>query len=75
LSDEQHILCWLESRQAEKTKIRAHTRYYVSLLQGNQQTPCSYLDRAARELRDVFATYCSCSSRVYPCHEAMSLIT
>ncbi|GFN22240.1 phenylalanine--tRNA ligase beta subunit-related protein [Thermanaeromonas sp. C210] len=54
----REILCRLEVKQCEKTKITPQTTNSFFIIQGNTATPMDYLYRAADELMGLIATYC-----------------
>ncbi|OIQ10549.1 phenylalanyl-tRNA synthetase subunit beta [Moorella thermoacetica] len=56
--DAREILCRLEVKQCEKTKITPETTNAFFIIQGNAATPMDYLYRAADELMGLIATYC-----------------
>lgn len=57
-SDDQDILCFFESRQADKTKITAQTKNFITYLQGNAKTSDEYLNQAVQELLGLYQKYC-----------------
>lgn len=57
-SDDKDILCFLESRQCEKTKITPSTKRFITYIQGNAQTSREYLDQATQDLLNFYQKYC-----------------
>jgi len=57
--DEREILCRLEVKQCEKTKVTTDTTDCFFIIQGNPATPMEYLHRATDELINLIAVYCN----------------
>jgi DNA/RNA-binding domain of Phe-tRNA-synthetase-like protein len=55
-SDE--VLCRLEHRQCEKTKLTADTSSAFYIIQGNANTPYAMLEQALRRLVDLTQRFC-----------------
>ncbi len=62
--DEREILCRLDVKQCEKTKVTTETRDCIFIIQGNSATPLEYLRQAASELIDLVAAYCGGSAHL-----------
>ena len=62
--DGNDVLCRLEVRQVEKTKVTTDTTDCFFIIQGNQQTPDAYLDEAARKLGQLLVRFCGGSYRI-----------
>lgn len=62
--DSNDVLCRLEVRQVEKTKVTADTSDCFFIIQGNQQTSDAYLDEAARKLGQLLVRFCGGSYRI-----------
>lgn len=74
--DEQEILCRLEVKQCEKTKVTTETERCLLIIQGNAATPIEYLHRAADDLTSGIATYCNGEAEVMEtrfCDEVLSV--
>ncbi|MBI5440959.1 MAG: hypothetical protein HY900_07095, partial [Deltaproteobacteria bacterium] len=52
------VLCRLEFRQAEKTKLTGETRDCLFLVQGNRNTPRSQVESTLQRLIDQLLFYC-----------------
>jgi DNA/RNA-binding domain of Phe-tRNA-synthetase-like protein len=53
------IICRLECKQVEKTKVTETTTDCFYILQGNHKTPCESLHAALNELVELTAQFCS----------------
>lgn len=58
LDSTNEILCWLEVKQVEKTKVDLDTRRCFYIIQGNRATPKDYLSAAAQELIELTTRFC-----------------
>ncbi len=58
-SDDKDVLCFLESRQCDKSKITLQTKNFITYIQGNTRTTDEYLDQAAGDLLSLYREYCS----------------
>lgn len=58
IDDSNAILCWLEVRQVEKTKVRLDTQDCFYIIQGNSATDAEYLLSAARRLIGLTKEFC-----------------
>jgi len=52
------IICRLEIRQGEKTKVTENTTNCFYVVQGNRATPSSYIIKTAKELIDLTIKFC-----------------
>jgi len=52
------VLCRLEHRQCEKTKLTADTASAFYIIQGNASTPHAMLEQALRRLVDLTQRFC-----------------
>jgi DNA/RNA-binding domain of Phe-tRNA-synthetase-like protein len=52
------VLCRLECRQSEKTKIESTTRNALFILQGHAAIPMAAMTRAVGELKDLLGAHC-----------------
>jgi len=55
--DDEHVLCYLDSKQGQHTKIGYDTRNLLVYVQGNAETSGTYLDAALREICDLIARF------------------
>lgn len=58
LDSANDVLCWLEVKQVEKTKVDLDTSHCLYIIQGNRETPKDYLLSAARELIELTTRFC-----------------
>lgn len=58
IDDSNEIICHLEVRQVEKTKITLDTTNAFYIVQGNQNTSDEYLNEATMELISLIKHYC-----------------
>jgi DNA/RNA-binding domain of Phe-tRNA-synthetase-like protein len=64
VDDENNILCRLEVRQADRTKIRLDTTDCFCIVQGNPATESEYLRSTAEELITLMQRFCGGQARV-----------
>ena len=63
------VICRLDCRQADETKVTAQSNECLYVVEGNEHTSCDQLDNAARHLIDLTKRYCGGTERViYPCN-------
>jgi len=55
--DDEHVLCWLDVKQGQHTKIGFDTRNLLVYVQGNSETSAMYLEDALREICDLIVRY------------------
>jgi len=55
--DDEHVLCWLDAKQGQHTKIGFDTRNLLVYVQGNSETGAMYLEDALREICDLIVRY------------------
>jgi DNA/RNA-binding domain of Phe-tRNA-synthetase-like protein len=58
IDDANDILCWLEVRQVEKTKVTLDTTECFYIVQGNANTPAEYLKQTSDELISLTKQFC-----------------
>lgn len=56
--DANEVLCRLEIRQVEKTKVDETARNVFYIVQGNEATPDELLEETARKIIDLTTRYC-----------------
>ena len=67
VDEQNHILCRLEVRQSEATKITLATTHCVCFVQGNAATDAAYLQSTAEEFISLVKRFCGGNVRVlYP---------
>lgn len=62
--DANEVLCRLEIRQVEKTKVGEATRNVFYIVEGNQATEHGLLEEVAKQIIDTTTRYCGGSGRV-----------
>lgn len=58
IDGDNEILCWLEVRQVEKTKVTLETTDCFYIIQGNAETNADYLYSAASRLIELTKRFC-----------------
>lgn len=56
--DEQEIICRLEMKQIEKTKVTEDSKDIFFIVQGNENTSDDYVKQGALKLIELITTYC-----------------
>ena len=56
--DANEVLCRLEVRQVEKTKVEESARNIFYIIQGNEATPDELLHETAQKIIDLTTKYC-----------------
>lgn len=64
IDDSNEIICHLEVRQVEKTKVTLETTDCFYIIQGNQNTTHQYIEEAVIELIELTKKYCGGEARV-----------
>jgi len=62
--DANEVLCRLEVRQVEKTKVEESARNIFYIIQGNEATPDELLHETAQRVIDLTTAYCGGSGRI-----------
>ncbi len=62
--DANDVLCRLEIRQVEKTKVDASSRNIFYIVQGNEATPDELLTETAQKIIDETVRYCGGTGRI-----------
>lgn len=62
--DSNEVLCRLEIRQVEKTKVDEDTRNICYIVQGNEAVEQEYLIKTAQQIVDTTVKYCGGSGEV-----------
>lgn len=57
IDDDNEVICHLETRQVEKTKITPATNHIFYIVQGNTATSQEYVDQVANELLAATTKY------------------
>ena len=58
IDDNNEILCYLEVRQVNKTKVTNDSKDIFFIVQGNEKTDYNYVKNVAGELITVITYYC-----------------
>jgi len=58
IDDSNEIICYLDVRQIDKTKVTVETKNIFIIVQGNPNTPFPYIEDAVHELLILIKTYC-----------------
>ena len=58
IDDRNEIICYLDVRQIDKTKVTLDTHNVFFVVQGNANTPFPYIENAVFELIDLVQKYC-----------------
>lgn len=66
--DANEVLCRLEIRQVEKTKVDESATNIFYIVQGNEATDDALLEQTAREIIDTTTTYCGGTGRIIRPH-------
>ena len=66
IDDAHNVLCRLEVRQCERTKISLDTTDGFFIVQGNPTTPADSLHEAANELLTLIKRFCGGRARLLP---------
>ena len=58
IDDSDEVLCWLDCKQGDKTKLTAETTRCLFIVQGNPNTPVADIERAKTRLAELIGKYC-----------------
>jgi DNA/RNA-binding domain of Phe-tRNA-synthetase-like protein len=58
IDDSNEIICYLDVRQVNKTKVTLNSKDVFFIVQGNANTPFTYIKQAANELIFLVKKYC-----------------
>ena len=64
IDDANDVICRLEVRQVEKTKVLETTTSCFYIVQGNPYTSSSYIESTAKELMDLTVRFCGGTVRL-----------
>jgi len=64
IDDSNEIICYLDVRQIEKTKVTLDTKNVFLVVQGNGSTPFPYIENAVKELVQLIKEYCGGTATV-----------
>lgn len=58
IDDSNEVICYLDVRQIDKTKVTLDTKNVFVIVQGNLETPFPYIEDAVLELTTLIQKYC-----------------
>lgn len=58
IDESENILCYLETKQVEKTKVTPETTECFFIVQGNAETDWEYIEKVADELINTIKRFC-----------------
>lgn len=64
VDDERDIVCYLEIRQVDKTKITQESHHIFYIVQGNKETSWELIDQVAREIIDITTHFCGGEGKI-----------
>lgn len=56
--DDEKVICWLDIKQCDQTKITKDTKKYLIYIQGNHETSKAYLDEALAKVISFQQNFC-----------------
>ena len=62
--DDEKILCWLDIKQGQHTKVGLDTKNLLLYVQGNKETSSLYLEEALTKICELIANYCGGSYKL-----------
>jgi len=62
--DDKVVLCRLDVKQGEHTKVDNSTKNVFLYVQGNKNTPQKYVDDAMKEILDLIEKYCNGTGKI-----------
>ena len=58
VDDDNDVICWLDIRQVDKTKVTEESKNVLYLIIGNKENTYEELEKVAKEIIDVTTEYC-----------------
>ena len=58
VDEDNDVLCWLDIRQVDKTKVTESTKNVIYFVIGNEQTNFKELEKVANEIIEITTKYC-----------------
>ena len=58
VDDDNDVLCWLDIRQVDKTKVTENSKNVLYFVIGNEENKYSELENVAKEIIDITTKYC-----------------
>lgn len=64
VDDENDVICWLDIRQVDKTKVTEDTKNILYFIIGNEQNSYDELENVANEIINVTTKYCGGKAKI-----------
>ena len=64
IDDDQDIVCYLEIRQVDKTKITENSHHIFYIVQGNEKTSWTYIDQVAHQIIETTTYFCGGQGKI-----------
>lgn len=64
IDDDQDIVCYLEIRQVDKTKITENSHHIFYIVQGNEKTSWNYIDQVAHQIIETTTYFCGGQGKI-----------
>lgn len=58
VDDDNDVICWLDIRQVDKTKVTEESKNVLYLIIGNKENTYEELEKVAKEIIDITTEYC-----------------
>ncbi len=58
VDDDNDVICWLDIRQVDKTKVTEESKNVLYLIIGNKENTYEELEEVAKEIIDITTKYC-----------------
>ena len=58
VDDSKDVICWVDIRQVDKTKVTEESKNILYLIIGNQENSYQELENVANEISDITTKYC-----------------
>ena len=58
VDDDNDVICWLDIRQVDKTKVTEESKNVLYLIIGNKENTYEELEEVAKEIIDITTEYC-----------------
>lgn len=64
VDDDNDVICWLDIRQVDKTKVDNSTKNILYFIIGNEKTADSELEKVANEIINITTKYCGGTGKI-----------
>ena len=64
VDDDNDVICWLDIRQVDKTKVTENSKNVLYLVIGNKENTYEELEKVANEIIEITTKYCSGTATV-----------